>query len=241
MLAKLEEEIAKQKLLRGKPLDILFNRWQDELEDNKSLRDERINIAAQAFDTEQDGYQFQQRIRDIENDYAAVLASINANKNYEPIFEELAKPKAVEEAELNENQKLDAAYEVWIQYRYSKTETPWGKMQNELGEPEWGNVEKFREWFRNKYGESALQYAETDRPLAGRNLPPLYLELLKARQVLRPYWQVKDQMVAILGEPQTEWQERSLNRRVTRIRQRMRREDSEMDKYYNLFYRQSNV
>ena len=237
VLKKFDDEIVKWRIQRGKPDDILFNRWRDEIDEMKSTRDERIQFAASAANQDKDYSLFRQRIEDIENDYAATIAHINQSKQYASVREILEEGKTPEE--LSEMQYLDAAYTVWTQYRYSQVETPWGRLVNELGEPQWENVEKFRQWFRNTFGEQALQYSEQELPLAGRDLPELYLELRKARLALKPYWQVRSEAIKVFGEPKTEWQEKRIGRFVAKIRKRLRQTDPEIEKYYQMFYARS--
>ncbi|MAH50465.1 hypothetical protein CMI37_31880 [Candidatus Pacearchaeota archaeon] len=234
ILDRFDDEIIKFNIQRGKPQDILFNRWQDEIDTNKDERDDRINLAASAAEQDGDYYRFRLRVQDIESDYGAVLDHIGKNKEYASVMEALEEPKTIEQ--LSEMQYLDAAYNVWSTYRYSQKETPWGRMYNEFGEPEWTNVEKFRDWFRDKFGVEALNYAERERTLAGRDLPKAYLELRKAREVLREYWQVRDELIKIRGEPQTEWQARRLQTLVNRIHKRMKRTNPMVAYYIQLFY-----
>ena len=238
-LGRLDEEISKRTLQRGDPEDVLFNQWQDEIDTVKDLRDERINNVAQAAQIDGDTYQFRRRIDDVENDYAAVLNHINENTRYSPIMEILDKPKTDEQ--MSQMNYLDAAYNIWTQVRYSKGDTKWGRMQNELGEPIWENVEKFREWFGNQYGEDALRYAEEERQLAGRDLPPLYLELKKAKRVMKEYWAVSDWYIETIlrgREPRTESAKRRMQAFVGRQKKILRQTNSEIAKYYDMFYKE---
>ena len=237
VLEMFDKEIKGFNLRRGDPEDITFNRWMDEIDSNKLDRDMRIrNVAIEAQKTN-DLYGFRKAIEDIENDYAAVSQHISSNKEYKAVMEELNKPKADEQ--LSRLTTLDAAYNVWASYRYSKDVTPWGRMMDAFGEPNWSSIEKLREWFRTNFGDEALTYVEQDRPLAGRDLPDLYMELREARRILRPYWQVKEQAKRTFGKPNTEWQQRRIDRLISRIRKQMRRTNPEMERAFQRFYARS--
>lgn len=234
ILEKLADEIKTTQVQRGKPLDIKFNNWLDELDAIREQRDDGVQIASQMYDLDKDGYAFRQRISDIDNDYSAILNHISKNPQYKDVYGTLANPLTQAER-LSKMQRLDAAYQVWMQYRYSKTATPWGRMQNELGEPNWANVEKFKDWFGTQFGEDALRYAEEERPMAGRDVSPIYLELRKAREILRPYWQIRDDIIEVFGENYAEssWGQRLL----TKKRQELLLSNPEMRKYYDIFYK----
>lgn len=238
VLKNFDDEIVKWRIQRGKPDDILFNRWQDEIDQVRTTRDERIQNAASIAKQDGDYYSFRLRIEDYENDFAATISHINKSDQYASVIEILEEGKTPEE--LSEMQFLDAAHTVWTRYRYSQNDVgmPWGRLVNELGEPQWENVEKFRQWFGKTFGEQALQYSEQELPLAGRDLPALYLELRKARLALRPYWRVKSEAVKIFGVPRTKYQQRRIDRFVAKIRKRLRLTDPEIAKYFQMFYTQ---
>ena len=146
-------------------------------------------------------------------------------------MEELAKP-----GERIEKNELEAAFNIWAQIRYSQTSTQFGLMQNELGEPEWENIEKLRTWFRGQYGEEALRYVEDERQLAGRDLPPAYLELQEAERAMRPYWAVRETVERLFGK---QYAESSKGQSfITKQRRLLRLSDPEMNRYYEMFYTQ---
>ena len=234
VLEMFDKEILKWKIQKGKPLDILFTRWQDEIDNEKEGGNGKVIQAAEQFSLDQDGYAFRLRVKKFESDFAAVMRHIQKNDVYTPVMEVLNEPKTDEQ--FSELHKLDAAYSYWTSVRYSGVETEWGKMENELGEPEWANVEKFREDFKNRFGEQALQYVEDVRPLAGRNLPEIYMSLREARKTLRPYWKITDEVIKQRGEPQTEAQARLISRIVGILRKRMRQAYPNIDNSIKLFY-----
>ena len=236
VIIKYNEEAQRVQKLRGKPDDILFNNWQDEIDQNKESRDMRIWNVARAAERTGDYYAFREAIGDIENDYAAILQHISSNKAYSPVMKILE--DASTKKDLSQMQLNDAAYSEWSSFRYSKEPTPFGLMEDAFGEPDWGAVDKLREYIADKYGDSAMQYIEQERPLSGRNLPPLYLELRKAQQVLRPYWEVKSKAIKMFGKPRTPSQEARVKKVTQRIREMLRRTNPQIARYFNLFYRQ---
>ena len=239
IIGKYDAEIKKSNLQRGRPEQLLYNEWQDRIDAAKAYRDERLNRVAERAKGDRNYYQFRLSVTDIENDYAAQMQQTSSDKRYQELMATLNEPKTREQ--LSKMNYLDAAYTVYAQVRYSGGDTPWGAMQNEVGEPEWDSIEKFRRAFAEKFGQEALNYAEQERPLAGRSLPPIYLELRRARQILRPYWQIKDEVIREIGEPRTPEDEREVNREIQKRRQGLRERNPTLNRYYLMFYSRGTV
>ncbi len=234
-LISLQEQISKTQVQRGKPKDILFDSWRDEIDwaqngtDNTESRDARIRRASANAQKTGDYYTFRKQVEDIENDYSAILKQIETNPKYTAIQDMLNEPKT--QGQLSKMQEMDIASYNWQKNRYSKD------MIDENGDPAWDRIEKFRQEFATKFGMEALDYVENVLPISGRDLPPLYLELRKARQAMKPYWAVLTVTQKIYGEPTTVYQQRRQDRIVGSLRKRMRLQDKQLNDYYNLFYR----
>ena len=72
-------------------------------------------------------------------------------------------------------------------------------------------------------------------------MPPIYQELVRARVVLRPFWDVVDQVEAVLGYSKEEADRNPTRKRrfdalVSRLRLRLRRSNAEIEKAYQQFY-----
>jgi len=226
ILMELDQEIKDKNIIRGDPEQIERNRWLDEVEDAKAERDSFINIASEMAITDGDYYKFRERIADIDNDYAAVLGHIS--ENYKTIIDGLNEPN------LQDMNYLDATYNIWTQKRYASD------MENALGEPEWDKVEKLRTDFEKEYGREALEYAEQDRVLAGRDLPEVYMELRKAKAALRPYWKIRSDYEGLFGKPSNNtYQQRLMDKVVGSQQKAMLAGNPEMAKFYAMFYKRT--
>ena len=81
-----------------------------------------------------------------------------------------------------------------------------------------------------------FEYVEMYRDIRYEALPPEFHELQKAREIMRPYWKVRDWAEKEYGKPQTEWQQRRLNQIISRIRKNLRRMNPQVEEAYNKFY-----
>ena len=83
-------------------------------------------------------------------------------------------------------------------------------------------------------GDEMFDYVEEYRALKYTDFPPEYQELVKARIILKPYWQVKTNVEKMFGKT---YAESSYGQRlINKERERMRRANPEMEKYRQMFY-----
>jgi len=109
-------------------------------------------------------------------------------------------------------------------------------MYDEFGNYRFDEAERRRVLLRQQLGEELYNYVEEYRGLREEHLPPIYHEYRRAQVVLRPYWQVKNDVYRIYGKPKTPYHERVLDRIISRIRRRMLKANPEMAKYHEMFY-----
>ena len=247
--ANLSYEIDKIERRIGTEERKLYIRWRDEVDIAKESRDNMIQEASRIAELDKDYVKYRERVKEYDSNYAAQLMHVYANPEYVDVMANLSKTEYPETAQLQ-----DMVYDVYTGVLFGnrpvsdfeKILKPLGKqipsfgtMENELGEPNWDNIDAFKDWILRTFGEAYLEYCEQDRPLAGRKLPDLYLELREAKVTLKPYWRIKDKYIKMFGEPKNKYQESRLNRLVSRDRQIMRMRDKKVAEAYNKFYSQA--
>lgn len=102
-----------------------------------------------------------------------------------------------------------------------------------LGVMDWETFYRLRDSFIE--GLSPEDRALLESQIMAR-MTPVEQEYYKAQQVLRPYWQVREWAEQVYGVPLTPYQERKLNRLITRVRKQLRLTNPELATYYALFY-----
>jgi len=124
----------------------------------------------------------------------------------------------------------DLAYDIYTKLMFS------GDLERGITDYNYEEADRRKQWFIATFGREIFDYV-MQRLRSGRDVPPLMQEYYKAQEVLRPYWQVEEEMLKIYGKPQTEWQLRRLNEAISRIRKRLRQANPELERLYTLFYR----
>ena len=112
-------------------------------------------------------------------------------------------------------------------------------MQDEFGDYRFDEARVRKEQLRSQLGEEMFNYVEDYAGLKYDDMPPEFLELIKAKEALRPYWEVKENVIRQRGEPRTPHQIKAIDRRVSRMRKFLRLLNPEMNRYYEMFYSQS--
>ena len=106
-------------------------------------------------------------------------------------------------------------------------------MYDSFGNYDFGKAEEREQGFIQQYGTEAMDYIK-EYMGAKWDAPDEMLELQKAREVLRPYWGIRDIVARLFGERFANSPKgKSL---ISKRRKLMRLLDPELDRLYNLFY-----
>uniref|UniRef100_A0A6M3KVT7 Uncharacterized protein n=1 Tax=viral metagenome TaxID=1070528 RepID=A0A6M3KVT7_9ZZZZ len=233
----LDVEAGKIEERTGDKESITFNRFSEQVAEARERRDDLINRAAQVAEQNGDYQWFNQTIGEIEGAYVAQYKGLSSSTEYSEVLKKLDERRA--KGGLKPEEELDIAYNVWANVMYGEKPDPrFGEMYSEFGEPNYNNQEKFRKWFIANYGERAMDYIENERPVSGRELHPLYLELRQARRMLKPYWAVATNYENTIGKPTTRYQQARMNKVVGNVRQKMLRTNRALNTVYTKFYRE---
>jgi len=110
-------------------------------------------------------------------------------------------------------------------------------MTDQFGNYKYDEATARREYLQETLGEEMFAYVEEAKGLKYEDYPLEYHQLVTARQVMRPYWAIEDQMLKIFGKPETPYQINKIQSTISKLRKNLRRSNSEIEKYYQMFYK----
>lgn len=207
---------------------IAWGDWRLAAKAIENIFTENVNKAVAQYRETKDGVQFREKIT---NAWIARRGGYAARQEM-PQFEDIvARGKTEDTAEalvgLGPEQLAIRAY----------TEALFGDdMYDEFGDYRFDEAQIRKEQLRREMGEEMFNYVEMYRDIKYEALPREFHELMRAKEVMRSYWQVREEAIKIYGEPKTEAQLRRLNRFIARVRKRLRATNPEIAKYYEMFY-----
>jgi len=221
-----QEELDTATVHRGDALDIAFMQRRREFEDARLMYEQDVWQAQRAVDAGViSTYEFRERLQDANYGLGATYEHINSNPQYAEVLEKMAEPRDMSKEYIG-----DVAYDEMMGLLYSKP------LEDEFGAFQYDRYNEIRDNIRKKYGENVWQYILEREAQKREDLPPLAIEYFRARDILKPYWQVKDWALKHYGVPQTEWQKRRLEEMIQKIRKRLRANNPDIEKYYQMFY-----
>ena len=109
-------------------------------------------------------------------------------------------------------------------------------MYDEFGDYRFDEAEIRKQQLRSQLGNEMFDYVEDYRGVRYEDFPQEFQELSRAKQILRPYWQVKEWAIEMYGEG---WADSSRGKSIiSRIRKNMRLSNPELNQAYERFYTQ---
>jgi len=192
---------------------------------------ENVALATAQYRATGDGYQFRQKIGDAFTARRGGYASREKDARFEDIVKRLQLEDTAESMiALGPEQ---TAIKIYNDAIYGDD------MYDEFGDYRFDEAEMRKQQLRQQLGQELFDYVEEYRGLKYRELPAEFQELVKAKLILRPYWQIQDQIEDIYGKPRTEAQQRYQNSAISKLRKRLRALDPTVEKYYQMFYTQT--
>lgn len=210
---------------------VMGTAWGDWRNAGKAIEDvfkEDVDRAVAQYQQTRDGYTFREKISKA---FTARRGGYSAREK-ELRFEDIVRRLEVEDTaeallELGPEQLAIKIY----------NDALWGDdMYDEFGDYRFDEAEMRKEQLRQQLGEEMFNYVEEYRGLKYEDFPVEYQELVKAKIILRPYWQIRDDVERMFGKPTSEWQRGNIDRIISRLRKRLRTLDPEVAKYYEMFY-----
>ncbi len=190
-----------------------------------------IEQAVAQYKATGDGVQFRERVGDAFIARRGGYAAREAEARFEDIVKRLNIEDTVESmVALGPEQQ---AIKIYNDALYG------ADMYDEFGDYRFDEAEIRKQQLRQELGIELFDYVEEYRGLKYEDLPREYQELVRARQILRPYWQVMDRAIKLFGEPRTPYQKRRIDQMVQKVRQQMRATNPLIAKYYEMFYQRT--
>jgi hypothetical protein len=219
-----EREIQEWQTKHGSATDIAFGSWNAEKDLARLYYENELQMAQNAVDAGLlTGYDFKESYQNASYGYGMAMEMLKARPEYKAVYEVLAESAA---KDINTKYIGDVAYTEYTGPLYS------GSFENEYGIYDYDAANAHKEEIRQKYGDSVFNYIITRQAENKKTLPPLAQEYYKAREILKPYWEVKQDADRYFGVRDTPAKDRWIARR----RKYLRRINPEIAYYYNLFY-----
>jgi len=189
---------------------------------------DNVNKAVAQFRETNDGYQFREKISDA---WKARRGGYAAREQM-PQFEDIVKRLKTEDTA----EALVSLGSEQLAIRLYNEALFGDDMYDGFGDYRFDEALKRKEQLRRELGNEMYDYVEMYRDIRYEALPPEFHELQKAKEIMRPYWQVQDWANKTYGEPVTQRQETMLNRIVSKIRHNLRLQNPDIENYYQMFY-----
>lgn len=226
-----QAEIDKRTVQIGDALSVGFMERQREIDDAKDSYISQLNDFQTAYD---DGfitaYDFREEMQNAKYGYGATLDHINSNSRYADVLKKLKEPK-----DISKDYVGDIAYGELQDALYSGKFEQYRIFDFDL-------YNQFRDSLRLKYGDTVWNYVLARESQGDVDLPPLAQEYEKAKEVMKPYWEIKTQIEQRFGmklENMSPLQLKRANALIQRMRQMLRARDPAVAAAYNRFYKQS--
>ena len=227
-LRRLDEAARAQRLERGGAKEEMWHAFQEDRGRARAVYESKLWGAQDLYDRgEIIGYDFRQLAKTAGAELRGAYKSIETNSAYTEVMEFLSQPMT--EQQMRDTPVEDIAFDIYMSLMYS------GDLEDAAGQYDFEKADLLRQIFIAQFGQGIYDYVRS-RLAQGKDVPPLMQEYYKAQEVLRPYWEVQDKAERLFGKPKTEWQQRRIDRVVSRMRKQMRQQNPEMEKAYIQFY-----
>ena len=212
---------------------VMGTAWGDWRSVGRAIEDvftENVEQAVAKYQQDKDGYAFREKVSDAFTERRGGYATRDKDDRFEDIVNRLNTEDTAEAlVSLGPEQLAIRAY----------NEALYGDdMYDEFGDYRFDEAEGRKKQLQLQLGDEMFDYVEDYRGVKYENLPEEFQELTRAKELMRPYWQVRTEALRIFGEPKTPWQVQRLERFISRIRKQLRTSNPELAKYYEMFYTQ---
>lgn len=226
-LKDITEEAWLQSIKRARPSRVAYSQWRTEHDQiNKAYEETLWELQAEVDTGLKTPYDFRLSAQKFGMARRFALNQIDQKPEYEDVITALDEPRLEPEVL---PQFEDTAFDIYMELMFS------GDLQIGVDDYDFEEADKRRDWFISTYGMQTYNYVK-ERLSESKDYPPLMREYFKAVEAMRPYWQVRDEVIKLLGEPKTEWQRRRVNTYIQDRRRMLRRTNPDIAKYYMMFY-----
>ena len=187
---------------------------------------ETVDMAVAQYKDTGDGYQFRERVSDAYTARRGGYAAREKEERFEDIVRRLNVKNPIQSlVELGpEREAINTYYQAL-----------WGDdMYNQYGEYDFAEADARKEELRAHMGQEMFDYVEEYQGMKYDTYPPEFQELKQAQITMKPYWDIRNQLIEIYGERFLETTKGQ--RLLTKLRQNLRKRDPKIAYYYDMFY-----
>lgn len=229
-IQKLQEDIDAQVVSRGDAVSVGFLNRQRERDSARQVYEETIQNLQGAFDAGViKGFEFREKLGDAGYGLGATYKHIDRQPEYKDVLETLREPKVTKDKHI-----VDIAYSEFMDKVYETDKNGISVFEDQFGIFQYDTYNAYIESFRQKYGNEVHRYVLERKAERDANLPPLYHEFQRAKEVLRPYWQVRDRVERLFKKRFTESPRGQAL--ISKYRKNLRLRNPEMERAYQQFY-----
>jgi hypothetical protein len=225
-IMNLQDKVDAQTVQRGDEESVSFLNRKREMESARQTYIDRLNQLQTAYDAGGiDSLTFREEMSNAGIGLGAVYDHINQQPEYQKIL------KKLQSGDLSDKTRFDMAR---IEFA-ARSSSP--EMEDQYGIFSFEKYNALGEEIKAKYGEDAYQYVLAYKTEKDKELPPLAQEYQKAKEVLKPYWEIANKVEKTFG---TAFANSNAGQRlITKLRKVERMKNPEMQRYYTMFYTQS--
>jgi len=231
-IRKLQADVDTQTATRGDTVSVGFLNRQRERDTARLVYEENVNNLQEAYDAGAiDGIKFREELSNAGYGLGATYKHIDTQPEYKDVLKTLKEPRKIKDKHLE-----DIAHSEFIDNMYKTDSQGNSIFEDQFGIFQYDKYNAYIEQFKAKYGEEIYQYVQERKDERDSTMPLLYHEYQRAKEILKPYWGVADEVEELFGKQYAESSRgQSL---ISRLRKTKRLQNPEMEKYYQMFYAQ---
>uniref|UniRef100_A0A6H1ZSX8 Uncharacterized protein n=1 Tax=viral metagenome TaxID=1070528 RepID=A0A6H1ZSX8_9ZZZZ len=226
-IRKLQTDVDAQTVTRGDAVSVGFLNRQRERDSARQVYEGTLWKIQEAYDDGViDGIQFRKEMANAGYGLGTTYEHIDSQPEYKDVLKKLQEPRKLTDKHIE-----DIAYAEFMDNLYKS-----GEFEDKYGLFQYDKYNAYIESFKAKYGDEIYQYVLDQKAERDANLPPLAKEYQIAKEVMKPYWAVKENIIRMFG--QTYADSNAGERMITKLRQQIRMGNAEIERFYQLFYAQ---
>ena len=229
-IRSLQKDVDAQAVTRGDKESVAWINWERERNSARMTYENTLNDLQGAYDAGAiDGVEFRKKMSDAGYGLGMTYNHISEQPEYKSVMETLKKPR-----KLDGKSVQDIAYAEYNNRLFTKDEQGRTEFEDQYGLFQYDKYNAFLTQFRTKWGEEIYAYVLDMKRERDENLPPLAKEYLRAKEIMKPYWAVKEQFIKLFGKAAAETPRGKAV--ISNQRKAIRMRNPEIERYYQLFY-----
>jgi len=235
-IRKLQIDVDAQTVTRGDATSVGFLNRQRERDTARLVYEESVNKLQAAYDAGQmDGIGFRDELSKASYGLGAIYKHIDTQPEYKDVLKVLKEPRKLGDKSIN-----DIASDAFMTKMYEVDSSGNSIFEDQYGIFQYDKYNAYIEEFKRTWGSEAYQYVLAEKAERDANMPPIYHEYQRAKEILKPMWGIADEIARLFDTLTYKFSETSKGKAlITRKRQQMRAGNKTMEYYYQMFYVQN--